>query len=213
MQCLLWYYQYRCMKRGQQPPSASPAVPTPVTAIKTVPYKTMILISVKDYNHFSQDYYDSVIHNLPFHQLSCTCGHSACLVFHAYYKRGIFLPEGTCSIRICRVRCSECGKTHALLLSSIVPYDRISLADQHTVICAHEDGSDCNAVCESNPSIDENSVKAIIRRYILFWSQRILSEAIPLAKLSVLVRGCVSFYSLQFMQIRRTAARLFINTT
>lgn len=173
----------------------------------------MILISVKDYNQFSQDYYDSVINNLPFHQLKCSCGHSACLSIHAYYTRSVFLPDGIYPLRICRVRCSACGRTHALLLSSLVPYDRISLLDQHTVICAYEDGTDRNAVCDQNPTIDENNVKAIIRRYTHFWLQRLLSESIRLREISSLIRNCFSFYSMQFMQIRGTAAGLFSLTT
>ena len=173
----------------------------------------MILISVSDYNQFSQDYYDSVINNLQFHRLTCSCGHSACLSIHAYYTRGVFLPDGVCPLRICRVRCSECGRTHALLLSSLVPYDRVSLSDQHTVICAYEDGSDRNAVCEQNPSIDENNVKAIIRRYSRFWLQRILSEAICLTGIPALIRSCFSLYSMQFMQIRRIPSMLFSHTT
>ena len=173
----------------------------------------MILISVKDYNQFSQDYYDSVINSLQFHQLKCSCGHSACLTIHAYYTRSVFLPDGVRPLRICRVRCSECGRTHALLLSSIVPYDRISLLDQHTVVCAYEDGSDRNAVCDQNPSVDENNVKSIIRRYTRFWLQRLLSESIPFRKIPSLIRSCFSFYSMQFMQIRRTAAILFSTTT
>ena len=173
----------------------------------------MILISVKDYNQFSQDYYDSVINSLQFHQLKCSCGHSACLTIHAYYTRSVFLPDGVRPLRICRVRCSECGRTHALLLSSIVPYDRISLLDQHTVVCAYEDGSDRNAVCNQNPSVDENNVKSIIRRYTRFWLQRLLSESIPFRKIPSLIRSCFSFYSMQFMQIRRTAALFFSTTT
>ena len=173
----------------------------------------MILISVKDYNQFSQDYYDSVINSLQFHQLKCSCGHSACLSIHAYYTRSIFLPDGVHSLRICRVRCSECGRTHALLLSSFVPYDRISLLDQHTVVCAYEDDSDRNAVCDQNPSIDENNVKSIIRRYKRFWLQRLLSESIRLRDIPSLIRSCVSFYSMQFMQIRGTATSLFSLTT
>ena len=173
----------------------------------------MILISVRDYNKFSQDYYDSIINRLQFHRLTCSCGHSACLSIHAYYKRGVFLPDGVHSLRICRVRCSECGRTHALLLSSLVPYDRISLIDQHTIVCAYEDGSERNAVCEQNPSIDENNVKAIIRRYTRFWLQRLLSESLRLSDVSSLIRSCFSFYSMQFMQIRGTTARLFALTT
>lgn len=173
----------------------------------------MILISVSDYNQFSQDYYDSVINNVQFHQLKCSCGHSACLSIHAYYTRSVFLPDGIHPLRICRVRCSECKKTHALLLSSLVPYDRISLLDQYTVICAYEDGTDRNAVCDQNPAIDENNVKAIIRRYLYFWLQRLLSESILLSELSSLIRNCFSFYSMQFMQIRRATAGLFALTT
>lgn len=180
---------------------------------RAVPYETMILISVSNYNQFSQDYYDSVINSLQFHRLTCTCGHSACLSIHAYYKRGVFLPEGTLYLRVCRLRCSECGRTHALLLTSTVPYDRISLADQHAIICAYEDGSDRNAVCESNPSIDENNVRSVIRRYVRFWLQRLLAEAISLLEIRTLIRDCLSFYSMQFMQIRRTPAKLYSFTT
>lgn len=173
----------------------------------------MILISVSNYNRFSQNYYNSVINNLQLHRLTCSCGHSACLSIHAYYKRSVFLPDGVYPLRICRVRCSECGRTHAILLSSLVPYDRISLSDQHTVICAYEDGADRNAVCEQNPSIDENNVKSIIRRYTRFWRQRLLSESIRFTEIPSLVRSCFSFYSMQFMQIRGAPAKLFSLTT
>lgn len=173
----------------------------------------MILITVRDYNQFSQDFYDSVVNSLQLHQLTCTCGHSASLSIHAYYTRGVFLPQGTVSIRICRVKCSECGKTHAILLSSLVPYDRISLADQHRIILTYENGTDRNAVCENNPRIDENSVKAVIRRYRLFWLQRILAGALSLADIPPLISGCISLYSLQFMQTHRTTVRLFAHTT
>ena len=169
----------------------------------------MILISVSDYNQFSQDYYDSVINSIQFHQLRCSCGHSACLSTHAYYTRGILRPDGILSIRVCRLRCSECGRTHAILPDSIVPYDRISLSDQYTVIQAYEDGTDTNAVCEDNPSLDENNVKSIIRRFVLFWLQRLLAETIRLTEIPSLIRDCFAFFSLQFMQIRRTPTVLF----
>lgn len=173
----------------------------------------MILFSVKNYNKFSQDYYDSVINSLQFHQLTCTCGHSACLTIHGYYTRGVFLPENLQYLRICRVKCSQCGKTHAILPASLVPYDRISLADQHRIICDFESGSDWNAVCEENPSIDENNVKAVIRRYLLFWLQRLLSGMIRLSSIPDLIRSCIALYSLQFMQIHRVALEFYPDTT
>ena len=202
------------LKRTADPPwKSSSAVPLPVTALQTVPYETMILISVSDYNQFSQNYYDSVINALQFHQLRCSCGHSACLSIHAYYRRNVFLPDGSVTLRICRVRCSVCGRTHALLLSSIVPYDRISLSDQHSVVRAYQEQTDRNAVCEANPTIDENNVKSIIRRFRRFWLQRLLAEKIRLSEIPALIHNCFSFYSMQFMQIRRTAAVLFASAT
>lgn len=176
-------------------------------------HEIMILIYVEDYNNFSQNYYDSVINRIQLHQLSCTCGCSGCLAIHAYYKRGVAIPDGIFTLRICRVQCRECGCTHALLLSSLVPYDRISLSDQHKIILAYDKGSSPAAVCEENPCIDENNIKAVIRRYLLFWLQRLLAEAIRLNDIRSLVRECTAHYSLQFMQIHRTPCRLFFNTT
>ena len=173
----------------------------------------MILISVKDYNRFSQDYYISLINSLQFHQLTCTCGHSGCLSVHAYYERGVFIPEGIQYLRICRVRCSECGKTHAILPSSLVPYDRLFLSDQHTIVYDYSAGNDPKNICSDNPMIEESCVRAVIRRYLIFWLQRLLSEAISLEPIPSLVTACVSYYSMQFMQIRRTAVRFFSCTT
>lgn len=162
----------------------------------------MITIIVQDCNNFSQDYYDSVINSLQMHQIKCSCGTSGCMNIHGYYKRGVFQPGGVILLRICRVKCSECGRTHALLLSSIVPYDRISLNDQHCIVCAYEDHGNPESICEENPCIDEHCVRAVLRRYRRFWRQRLLSEQILLKPAGSLIMGCLSFYSMQFMQIR-----------
>lgn len=87
-------------------------------------HNTMITIFVPDCNQISQSFYDSVIFDLQLHQLTCSCSHSACLSVHGYYWRSVKLPSGTLRLRVCRVKCSECGTTHALLLSSIVPFSR-----------------------------------------------------------------------------------------
>ena len=174
----------------------------------------MITVLVEEYNIFTQNFYESVIFSLQFQQLQCpSCKHSACLTIHGYYKRAVAVPEGLTFLKICRVKCSECGKTHAILISSLVPYSRITTADQHRVICACEEGTDRNAICNDNPSIDENCVKSISLRFRRFWLQRLLAESIPLSPLRELIRRCFSDYSLQFMQVHRTANLLFSNTT
>ena len=174
---------------------------------------TMITIQVDDYKLFSQDFYNSVIFSLQFHQLSCSCNHSACLTVHAYYKRSVITPEGKVVLKIVRVKCSVCGKTHALLLSSMVPYCQVCLIDQQRVASDFENGNELNCVCSANPMIDENHIKSILRKYKQHWRERLRAESIGLEPIARLAGNCLSFYSAQFMQIRRTFNKLFPTPT
>ena len=176
-------------------------------------HNTMITIFVRDCNQISQSFYDSVINNLQFHQLTCSCSHSACLSVHGYYKRTVKLSSGAIRLRVCRVRCSECGTTHALLLSSMVPYSQIPLPDQQRICRDYEEGRSVSIVCESNPSIDENNVKSILRNYRLCWREKLRSLRIGLFPLGNLILSCFSDYSSQFMQIHRRVNKLFSYTT
>ena len=170
----------------------------------------MITVTVKECNTISQDFYDTVINSLQFHQLTCTCGHSGCLTIHAYYSRKVKLPDGSSiRLRILRVKCSECGRTHAILLSSLVPCSQISLSIHLTITQAYEDSQNPLVACTDSGSIDENHVKRIIRTYLCHWKERLLSARITLSSIGDLVCGCFSFYSAQFMQIRRTPNTLF----
>ncbi|WP_434084494.1 DUF6431 domain-containing protein [Lacrimispora xylanisolvens] len=68
------------------------------------------------------------------------------LTIHGYYHRSIKSEESVIRLHICRVKCSYCGTTHALLLSSIVPYSQISLSDQVSIISCYEDSGDFSAI-------------------------------------------------------------------
>lgn len=173
----------------------------------------MITIFVQDCNQISQSFYDSVINKLQFHQLTCSCGHSACLSIHGYYRRSVKTPDGLCSLRICRVICSECGHTHALLLSSIIPYSQIPFVVQHQVISSYEEGTVPSSVCERYLSIDENNVKHLIRSYRKRWREMLLSLSISLSSVILLIRQCFLNYSAQFMQIHQGRHVLFSATT
>ncbi|MGL5437665.1 MAG: DUF6431 domain-containing protein [Lachnospiraceae bacterium] len=131
---------------------------------------------------------------------------------HAYYIRGIKSGDKTEHIRICRVKCSHCGKTHALLLSSFVPYSQISLNDQIEILVNFEQRRPSTAIMERSPSIDENILRFIIRRYLAVWQQRLFS--IPVSLLSpTLVIHCFSHFKRQFMQIKTTPNILFLSPT
>lgn len=175
--------------------------------------KTMITLFVEENNPLSPDFYNNLIANLPFHQLTCPCGHSGCLSIHGYYHRHIQTSNGKIRFRICRVICECCGHTHAILLSSMVPYSQISLQEQVSIIENFESSSSQKNLMEANPSIDESRYRYIIRQYIHHWKQKLLSERIISHPLSDLITSCFTFFSSQFMQIKNTANILFLNTT
>lgn len=88
------------------------------------------------------------------------------MTFYGGYTRSVKQDGELVKLRIRRVVCSECGSTHALLLSEIVPYSRTLLADQADII------SGCPvAVMERNPLLDENCVHSILRQFKKHWEQ------------------------------------------
>lgn len=173
----------------------------------------MITLFTELCNPISQDYYDIIIASTQFHQLTCSCGHSACLTIHGYYNRSIKVEVSSVQLHICRVKCSHCGTTHALLLSSFVPYSQMSLPDQIRIISCFEDSGDYSAIMDETPSIDENNIYSLIRRYIHHWMQRILSASVSIHLSLSFVRQCFSSYQRQFMQIKRTPNILFFKPT
>lgn len=173
----------------------------------------MLTVLVQDCNTFTQNFYNSVILSLPFHRLRCSCGHHGGLSIHGYYERFVITPDGKVPLKICRVRCSECGRTHALLLSSIVAYSQIPAEVQRTIAVCYEEGSDRNDLCTCGDGIDENNVRSVIRRYVRFWRERIRAAKADLRSPEALIRSCFSEYSMQFMQIHKTCNYLFSKTT
>ena len=71
--------------------------------------------------------YKAYIQQLDTFQLECNyCHEHGYCIRHAYYKRGYFIDKsdlckGT-AIDILRVKCKNCGHTHAILPEEIVPY-------------------------------------------------------------------------------------------
>ena len=101
------------------------------------------------------------------------------MTVHGYYIRHIRRDEGSIApIRIMRVKCSFCDHTHTLLTASVVPYSRTPLAEQNAVLDLSEQGKSTSVIADRVPSVDENNVKAITRRYLLHWLERLLAGMI-----------------------------------
>lgn len=173
----------------------------------------MITLFVEENNPLTPNFYNDLINSLQFHQLKCPCGHSGCLSVHGYYNRSIKLPYGKVTFRICRVICEHCGHTHAILLSSMVPYSQVSTSDQISIINNYSNDVSQERVMNNNPYIDESCYRYIIKCYLRYWQERLRSERLSLLPAELLIKSCFSHFSRHFMQIKNTPNILFINTT
>ncbi len=173
----------------------------------------MITLFVEESNPLTPDFYNKIINNLQFHQLTCPCGHSGGLSVHAYYHRFVKSPSGKLDFKICRVICEFCGHTHAILLSSMVPYSQVSFDCHVSIINNYENEKSQNSVMDANPYIDESCYRYIIRGYKKYWREKLRSQRIFLYSFETLIRSCFAYFMRQFMQIKTTPNILFPNTT
>lgn len=172
--------------------------------------KTMITVLFKDCNYFSQDFYNQTIDHLQLHMVQCTCGKKGCLIRYGHYQRHVKYLSELLPLVVQRVRCKECGTSHALLPSVLVPYSQIPLEDQQEILGCVVAGTSPDSVMDKNYLIDENNVKHIIRQFKKHWKQRILS--LGLSPSDSLTVPCLTIYLRQFMQIHRTRNILFCAT-
>lgn len=173
----------------------------------------MITIKTENYNLISQDFYNKTIDSLDLNLVPCACGHSGCLIRYGSYKRKVQLKDGVITLIIVRVYCSACGHTHALLLSSMIPYSQIPLDIQVAAIRAYESGLPLEDILVDQCFIDENNLKSVIRSYRLHWKERLRSAGLAFPEWRSLVIGCFSHFSRQFMQIKTTRNKLFLLPT
>lgn len=170
----------------------------------------MITIIVDKIKILDQISYDSFINSLDFNTLSCQCGHSACLTKHAYYVRSI----KTCSpqpvvLTILRVKCSHCGRTHAVIPHLIVPYSQITIQDHIEIISNHISGNSQAALMNEKCLIDENNIRCILHNYYKYWHQRLRAFNISISEsLQDLISKCFKHLKRQFMQIKCTCNKL-----
>lgn len=173
----------------------------------------MITVYIDFCNPISQDFYDNTIAGLQLHQLTCCCGHSACLSIHGYYDRSVKSEGSLVRLHICRVKCSICGKTHALLLSLIVPYSQVTCADQARVISCFEGSRRFSDIMEDNSSIDESNIRSVIRRYLRHWCQRLRSAHLTITLSASFIQSCFFDFRRQFMQVKKTPNVFFLRPT
>jgi hypothetical protein len=174
----------------------------------------MITLFTENSNTLLQKNYDALIAATDLLLLPCAaCGHCGCLIGHGSYVRAVKLRNSKRRLKVRRAMCKECGTTHALLPSLLVPYSQIPLKTQADIIRCAEGGLGFVGLLGANLSLDESDARAVARRYRLFWKERLASEGIPASPLGGLVRRCFARFGRQFMQIRPTKNNLFPRPT
>lgn len=168
----------------------------------------MITLKTKIFNYPSQKNYDYFLSHLNLYKLKCSCDARGQCKKHAYYTRRIKTPFGKVRLCILRVICTSCGKTHAILLDSIVPYSQVVLKDHIDIITAMEEKKNRNHIMERCPEIEESNITYILNTYRRHWRERIQSISPQIMKLlkeiNVLIISSFYRFQLNFMQIHYT---------
>lgn len=173
----------------------------------------MIIINTPYVNgsNITQDIYAKIIERIDRQTIQCDCGNIG-MNIHSYYEKSIKTREGKLKLLIVRLKCrsKSCNKTHAVLLSCMIPYSYISLEDTITIIQLDSEQEICDFLKEHNYILMED-VRNIKRRFKKFWKERLMSENITFNDHLTLM--CIKTFKRQFMQNRCTSIKLISLTT
>lgn len=165
----------------------------------------MISLNTKNYKTYSK-YFDnnSVDELINSYYFECAtvdlslyacpnCNHFDTMEHHAYYTRTIRINGIKYKIRILRVKCKHCGKTHAVLPSFIIPYIQTSLNDAFVIINKYK----------NNDDLIINEDYRIINSYKL-WLNRLRSVFLSLKnKIETILLTCINKFQMYFLQTHR----------
>ena len=161
----------------------------------------MIILITHGVNEITQKQYDELIESLDLSLLRCPGCHHCGTVVHAYYGRILKYRQVVVELIVLRVKCCSCGKTHAILPDSIVPYSWIPLESTIEIINA-DSTVEINEILDTNSFIDLSDIRRVRRNFRNFWKERLKSSGLLID--SDISRNCIDLFLRQFMQIRCT---------
>ena len=161
----------------------------------------------------TQEHYDDVVNKIPLHKYKCSCGCKGKMVIHGYYTRQINKDSHKTPFKICRLRCKKCKRTHAILLSSMVPYSQVTLKDHLSIILSYEKFQSTTETINNSPLLDEGTINYIIYKYKTFWKPFMINLPIKikltLDTIAYIVRWSFKHFKRQFLQTKSTINILF----
>ena len=98
-------------------------------------YKKQIDFYEETIEYEVQALYCSAVDHIGFNKLKCNkCNEIGNFVIKGYYYRTIIINNKAIRIRITRIKCKDCNKTHAILFLDFVPYYQLSTVNCRKLI-------------------------------------------------------------------------------
>lgn len=142
----------------------------------------MITIFVPSDTPITPTIYKKILYCISLSKLKCTCAAIGQFIFYGTYHRFIKNDYSKYRLQICRIKCKNCCHTHAILLSTLVPYSQHPLIEYIYTIDFFEKRITSNVY--NKPSIkcmldkiktmDDNDMHHIYRQYRRYWRKHIL---------------------------------------
>lgn len=100
-----------------------------------------MIITHSDSNFkLNQINYRKIVHSINLKSIECdSCSHHD-WSFHSSYYRYVDLLNRKVKIKISRIICNHCHKTHAILIEGMVPFSSLSHSDIINVLSSYDPG-------------------------------------------------------------------------
>ena len=98
-------------------------------------FKNINKYSKKEMNNIVNDIYIKETSKIDYNKTLCNkCKSIGQFEIKGYYTRTIIINNNSLRIRILRMKCTKCGKTHAVLFLDFIPYFQLSSLDSDLLI-------------------------------------------------------------------------------
>lgn len=79
-------------------------------------------------------FYNDSVNSLNFNNIHCSNCHGSLWIRHAYYFRSLIIFNQKIRIRITRIMCKSCDKTHAILVEDMIHFISLTFHDLYKII-------------------------------------------------------------------------------
>lgn len=93
----------------------------------------IIIYPSQKINTLNQSIYNSIVNSMDFSSIVCPDCSAHEWYYHAYYPR-YYDFFGHLKLRVLRVKCKNCGKTHTVLVFSLIPFSSLNYHDIISIV-------------------------------------------------------------------------------